>query len=86
MKGVCSCQTPFSIYTWAIGNERSLIVYIVVDNWLRLDVLEAKVMREMCNSSDHFGVAKLRMSENLEFTGSRNKENGRKDWQLRLHD
>ncbi len=43
-------------YTWARGNERSLIDYIDVDNRLRREVEDAKVVRGMFSGSDHFAV------------------------------
>ncbi len=51
-------------YTWARGNKRSLIDYIAVDNRLRREVEDAKVVRGMFSGSDHFAVvAKVRMRE-----------------------
>ncbi len=43
-------------YTWARGNERSLINYIAVDNRLMREVEDAKVVRGMFSDSDHFAV------------------------------
>ncbi len=63
-------------YTWARGNEMSLIDYryIAVDNRLRREVEDAKVVRGMFSGSDHFAVvAKVRMRERREF-----KRNGKK--------
>ncbi len=52
-------------YTWARGNERSLIDYIAVDNRLRREVEDTKVVRGLFSDSDHFAVlvAKVRMRE-----------------------
>ncbi len=38
-------------YTWARGNERSLIDYIAVNNRLRREVEDAKVVRGMFSGS-----------------------------------
>ncbi len=55
-------------YTWVRGNERSLIDYIAVDNRLRREVEEDKVVKELFSGSDHFAVvAKVRMRERWEF-------------------
>ncbi len=43
-------------YTWARGNKWSLIDYIAVDNRLRREVKDAKVVRGMFSGSDHFAV------------------------------
>ncbi len=51
-------------YTWARGNEQSLIDHIAVDNKLRREAEDAKVVRGMFSGSDHFAViAKVRMRE-----------------------
>ncbi len=51
-------------YTWANGDERSLIDYIAVDNRLRREVEDAKVVRGLFSDSDCFAVvAKVRMRE-----------------------
>ncbi len=61
-------------YTWARGNERSLIDYIAVDKRLRREVEGTKVVRGMFSGSDHFAVgAKVRMREKLEFKGNGKK-------------
>ncbi len=66
-------------YTWARGNDRSLIDYIAVDNRLRREVEDAKVVRGMFSGSDHFAVVgKVRMRERWEF-----KENGKKEGERR---
>ncbi len=39
-------------YTWARGDERSLIDYIAVDNRLRREVEDAKVVRGLFSGSD----------------------------------
>ncbi len=62
------------------GNERSLTDYIAVDNRLRKEVEDAKVVRGLFSDSDHFAVvAKVRMRERWEF-----KENGRKEGEKRI--
>ncbi len=67
-------------YTWARGDERSLIDYIAVDNRLRREVEEAKVVGGLFSDSDHFAVvAKVRMRERWEFKG-----NGRKEGERRI--
>ncbi len=51
-------------YTWVRGNEKSLIDYIAVDNRLRREVEDAKVVRGLFSGSDHIAVvAKVRMRE-----------------------
>ncbi len=51
-------------YTWARGDERSMIDYIAVDNKLRKEVEDAKVVRGLFSDSDHFAVVvKVRMRE-----------------------
>ena len=37
-------------HSWRRGNERSLIDFIAIDNRVKRDVLDAKVMREMFNA------------------------------------
>ena len=60
-----------------MGNERSLIDYIAVDNRLRREVEDAKVIRELFSDSDHFAVvAKVRMRERWEFNGNGKKVRG----------
>ncbi len=62
-------------YTWVRGNKRSLIDYLAVDNRLRREVEDAKVVRGLFSGSDHFAeVVKVRMRERWEFRG-----NGKKD-------
>ncbi len=59
-------------YTWSRGNERSLIAYIAVNNRLRWEVEDAKVVRGIFSGSDHFAVvAKIRR---WEFKGNGKKE------------
>ncbi len=66
-------------YTWARGNERSLIDYISVDNRLKKEVEDAKVVRGTFSGLDYFAVvAKVRMRERWEF-----KENGKKEGERR---
>ncbi len=51
-------------YTWAKGNERSLIDNISGDNRLRREVADAKVVRGMFSGSGPFAVvAKVGMRE-----------------------
>ncbi len=67
-------------YTWARGNDRSLIDYIAVDNRLRREVEDAKVVRGLFSGSDPFAVvAKVRMRERWEFNGNGRKEGERKE-------
>ncbi len=67
-------------YTWARGDERSLIDYIAVDNRLRREVEDAKVVRELLSGSHHFAVvAKVRMRERWEFKGKKKKEEERRE-------
>lgn len=52
------------MYMLARANEKSLIEYMAVDNRLKWDVLDTKVVKGMFYSSDHFtAVAKVRMRE-----------------------
>ncbi len=70
-------------YTWARGNERSLMDYTAVDNRLRREVEDAKVVRGLFTGSDHFAVvAKLRMRERWEFVWNE-KERG---WKERIRE
>ncbi len=43
-------------YTWARGDARSLTNYIAVDNRLRREVEDSKVVRGLFSDSDHFAV------------------------------
>ncbi len=62
-------------YTWARGNERSLIDNIAVDNRLRREVEDAKVVKGMFNDSEHFAVvAKVRMETGGSLKGMGEKE------------
>ncbi len=62
------------------GDERSLIEYIAVDNRLRREVEDAKVVRGLFSGSDHFAVvAKVRMRERWEFKGNKKKDGERRD-------
>ncbi len=62
-------------YTWARGDERSLIDYIAMDNRLRREVEDTKVVRGLFSDSDHFAVvAKVRMRERWGFKGNGRKE------------
>ncbi len=62
-------------YMWVRGNERSLIDYIAVDNRLRREVEDAKVVRGLFSGSEHFAVvAKVRMRGRWEFRGIGKKE------------
>ncbi len=66
-------------YTWTRGNERSLIDYIAVDNRLRREVEDNKVVRGLFSDVDYFAVvAKVRVRERWEF-----KENGKKEGERR---
>ncbi len=66
-------------YTWARWNERSMIDYIAVDNRLRREVEDTKVVRGLFSDSDHFAVvAKVRMRERWEFKGNGRKEGERR--------
>ncbi len=68
-------------YTWARGNNRSLIDYIAVDNRLRREVEDAKVVRGMFSGSDHFAVlVKVRMRQRWEFKGNGKKEGERREF------
>ncbi len=67
-------------YIWARGNERSMIDHIAVDNRLRREVEDAKVVRGFLSDSDHFAVvAKVRMKERWEFKGNRRKEGEKRE-------
>ncbi len=67
-------------YTWARGNERSLIAYIAVDSRLRREVEDAKFVRGMFSGSDHFAaVTKVGMRERWEFKGNGKKECERRE-------
>ncbi len=67
-------------YSWARGDERSLIDYIAVDNRLRREVEDAKVVRGLFSGLDHFAVvAKVRMKETWEFKGNKKKEGERRE-------
>ncbi len=55
------------------GEER-VIDYIAVDNRLRREVEDAKVVSGLFSGSDHFAVvAKVRMRERWEFRGNGEK-------------
>ncbi len=75
-----SCYTSFQHkmihrYTWARGNDRSLNDNIAVDNRLRREVEDAKVVRGMFSGSDYFAVVvKVRMRERWEFKGMGKKK------------
>ncbi len=67
-------------YTWARGNEKSMTNYLGVDNGLRREVEDAKVVRGMFSGSDHIAVvAKARMKERWEFKGNGKKEGERRE-------
>ncbi len=73
-------------YTWTRGDERSLIDYRAVDNRLRREVEDAKVVRGLFSASDHFAVvAKVRMRERWEFKGNGRKGERRELASERLH-
>ncbi len=66
-------------YTWARGNERSMIDYIAVDNRLKREVEDAKVVRGLFSGWDYFAVvAKVRMRERWKFKGNGKKEGERR--------
>ncbi len=70
--------------TWARrgegGGARSLIDYIAVDNRLRREMEDCKVVRGLFSDSDHFAVvAKVRMRERWEFKGNGRKEGERRE-------
>ncbi len=57
-----------------------MIDYIAVDNRLRREVEDAKVVRGLFSDSDHFAVvAKVRMRERWEFKGNGRKEGERRE-------
>ncbi len=67
-------------YTWARGDERSLIDDIALDNRLRREVEDAKVVRGLFSDSDHFEVvAKVRMRDRWEFKGNGRREGERRE-------
>ncbi len=67
-------------YTWARGDDKSLIVYIGVDSRLRREVEDAKVVRGLYSDLDNFAVvAKVRMRERWEFKGNGRKGGERRD-------
>ncbi len=73
-------------YTWARGNEKSLIDYIAVDSRLRREVEDAMVVRGMFSGSGHFAVvAKARMRARWEFNGNGQKDERRELASERLH-
>ena len=62
-------------HTWQGGNERSLIDFIAIDNRMKRDVLDAKVVRGMFNGSKHFVVVeKVRTREKWEVERKGKKE------------
>ncbi len=65
------------------GDERSMIDYIAVDNRLRREVEDAKVVRGLFSDSDHFAVvAEVRMRERWEFKGNgRRVQRGGENWE-----
>ncbi len=73
-------------YTWARGNNRSLIDYIAVDNRLRREVEDAKVVIGLFSGLDHFAVvAQVRMRERWGFKGNKKKGERRELASERLH-
>ncbi len=61
-------------------DDRSLIDYIAVDNRLRREVEDTKVVGGLFSDSDHFAViAKVRMRERWEFKGSGRKVGERRE-------
>ncbi len=68
-------------YTWAKGDERSLIDYIAVDSRLRREVEGVMVVRGLFIGSDHFAiVVKVRMRERWEFKGNKKNEKSDMEW------
>ncbi len=66
-------------YTWRRGEDRgekrSLIDYIAVDEILRKDVLDAKVVRGALEGSDHYAVViKIMLRDKWEFCRKIGKE------------
>ncbi len=60
-------------YTWRRMDERdkqkSLIDYIAVDERIKKDVLDARVMRELLDGSDHYAVvAKIKIRGMWEYS------------------
>ncbi len=67
-------------YTWRRredgGDKKSLIHYIAVDERLRKDVLDAKVVRGALEGSYHFAVVvKIMLRDKWEFCRNSGKEN-----------
>ncbi len=57
-----------------------MIDYIAVDNRLRREVEDSKVVRGLFNGSNHFAVvAKVRMRERWEFKGNGKKDDERRE-------
>ncbi len=60
--------------------ERSMMDYIAVDNRLKREVEDAKVVRGLFSDSDHFAVvAKVRMRQRWEFKGNGRNEGERRE-------
>ncbi len=67
-------------YTWVRGDARSLIDYIAVNNRLRREVEDAKVVRGLFSVLNHFAVvAEVRKRERWEFIGNGRKEGERRE-------
>ncbi len=69
-------------YTWRRredgGEQKSLIDYTAVDERLREDVLDAKVVRGVLEGSDHYAVVvKIMLRDNWEFGRKNGKERGK---------
>ena len=61
------------------GDQMSVIDCIAVDEILRKDVLDAKVVRGICVGSDHYAVlAKFKLRRKWEYGRSNGKEKGGK--------
>ncbi len=72
-KGRCKVKVGKVKVKW--GDERSMTNYIAVDNRLRREVDDTKVVRGLFSDSDHFAVvAKVRVRERWEFKGNGRKE------------
>ncbi len=83
-KGLCLVNTFFQckMVHWYTcrrredgGEEKSLIDYIAVDERLRKDVLDAKVVRGALEGSDHYAVVvKIMLRDKWEFYKKTGKE------------
>ena len=65
-------------YTWRRrderGKQKSMIDYVIVDQKLRKDVMDAKVVKGMFQGSDHYTVlVKIRMRGKWEYSKSKDR-------------